>query len=404
MQSVDRGLYSAAESLTQRDKITGERTLSLDNRAEQIEKGNEFAQKFISEAKAAGKKLNEEVDPVAYRRIVRIFSRLHEVSHLREEQWTPVLVEANEWNAFTTGGTYFVVFSGLERDLQDDSELANVIAHEVAHTVANHVFERHAFQSVNSLAGSKSAHRDTFKAAFTHENEAEADRIAVLYCALAGFDPYAGARIWERQYEKSGDGVYVHDHPMNSERAALAKKTAETAAKYYVTNLKNPEFETILKKNDLYSTREANDAGAGKGGGLSAVLQVALTTANQRNLAKLEEQRQQRRIRFIQSVQRTSKVVGSKPVASNTWEVKMNYFGNLPLTDVALKLIVNRNTGAPLVVTKPLAGILRPNTTFAVTFESPELDAYQINPRNVAVTYDNARNLGSVRISVCEAL
>jgi predicted Zn-dependent protease len=215
VQSIDRGLHSSTEAVTERDRVTGQRTLSVQNRSQQIQQGNQFVEQFMAKAKASGKRLNGDYNPVAHERIRRIFARLHQVSHVRDEQWTPVLVEEKTWNAFTTGGTYFVVNSGLEEDLKDDAELANVIAHEVAHTVANHVFERQSYMQLSALSGSRSTRRETFPAAFTHENEAEADRIAVLYCALAGYDPYAGARIWRRMHQRSGnDALFVHDHPM----------------------------------------------------------------------------------------------------------------------------------------------------------------------------------------------
>lgn len=394
MQSIDRGLHSAATSISQQDRVTGERTIALDNRQQQTQKGNAFAERLISDAKAAGKKINDEVNPVAYSRIVSIFSRLHQVSHLRDETWTPVLIEDSNWNALTTGGTYFVIYSALESDLKDDSELANVIAHEMAHTAANHVFEGAAFQRLNAFVKSKSAARESFKSAFTHENEAEADRIAVLYCALAGFDPFAGERIWERQYKKAGNGgAYIADHPINSERAAIARKTAEAAKKYYTPNQVNPRFVEILANNDVYKAQISNESSAGSGGGLLAALELAATTAKQREQARLEEQRQRARIQYIQSVQRFSRVVESRPVAATRWQISVNYFGNRALTDVAITLVVKQASGKSIVITSPVVGIVRPNTTFRVEFESPNFNAYQTNPKNVGIVYDNVRGI-----------
>lgn len=392
LESVDRGLHSASSAVTQRDKITGMRTISLQNRSQQIQKGNAYAEQFLAKAKVSGKKLNKDYDPVAYERITRIFSRLHQISHVRDETWTPVLVEENEWNAFTTGGTYFVINSGLEKDLKDDDELANVIAHEMAHTVANHAFESQSYMQLNALAGSKSVKRETFQAAFTHENEAEADRVAVLYCALAGYDPSAGARIWQRMHQKTGnDALFVHDHPMNSERAGLAQHTANLAIKYYTPNQINPNYESILKKNDVFGTQSSSKVAAGKGGGVLTVLETALTTMQQRERGKLEEQKQQLRIQFMQSVHRVSSIVASSPVAQNRWRVTVKYAGNQPLTDLGFKLSIQRIGQSPLVITQQLGGVLYPNTTFNVNFESPELDAYRTNNRNVSFVYDEAR-------------
>jgi predicted Zn-dependent protease len=322
MESIDRGLHASTEAATERDRITGQRTLSLQNRSQQIQQGNRFAEQLIANAKASGRRLNSDFNPIAYERIRRIFSRLHQVSHLRDEQWTPVLVEEKAWNAFTTGGTYFVINSGLEEDLKDDSELANIIAHEIAHTVANHVFERQTYTQLDALRGSKSASRETFQAAFSHEHEAEADRIAVLYCALAGYDPYAGARIWERMHQRSGnDALFVQDHPMNSERAAKAQRVASQVAKYYVRDQLNPKFASILASNEVFAKRTEAEIEPGKGGGLLSVLDTAATTMSQRQQARVEEQRQQSRIQFMQSVHQVSPIISSAPVGPNTWRV-----------------------------------------------------------------------------------
>jgi hypothetical protein len=394
VQSIDRGLHSSTEAVTERDRVTGQRTLSVQNRSQQIQQGNQFVEQFMAKAKASGKRLNGDYNPVAHERIRRIFARLHQVSHVRDEQWTPVLVEEKTWNAFTTGGTYFVVNSGLEEDLKDDAELANVIAHEVAHTVANHVFERQSYMQLSALSGSRSTRRETFPAAFTHENEAEADRIAVLYCALAGYDPYAGARIWRRMHQRSGnDALFVHDHPMNSERAAAAQRVADQVNKYYVRDQVNASVASILVSNEVFSKRVGPELEPGKGGGLLGVLDTAASTVSQRQQAKIEEQRQQSRMQFMQAVNQVSAIMSSGPVAANKWRVTVRYGGNRPLTDVSVKLLVTRVGGNTLEITKHLSGVLQPNATFYVDFESPELNAYGTRPQSVLFVYDSARAL-----------
>jgi len=394
LQSVDRGLYSIVEGVTERDRITGQRSLSLQDRAAQIQEGNRAAEQFLAEAKASGKRLNADHNPAAYARIQRIFSRLHRVSHLRDEQWTPVLVGEDAWNAFTTGGTYFVVFSGLEEDLKDDAELANVIAHEMAHTVANHAFERQSHAQLGALAGSKSARRGTFQAAFTHENEAEADRVAILYCALAGYDPHAGARIWERMYRQSGNNaLWVQDHPMHSERAAQAQAVAGQVAKYYAPGRLHPDFLSILQSNEIFSQASGSGVEAGSGGGALSVLEAWLNATGQREQAKAEESRQQARIKFMQSIHRKSVVQSSSAISPRRWRVTVFYGGKRPLTDLSFKLLVKRNGAAPLEITRQISGVLHPNSTFDVDFESPELDAYRTSAGNVAFIYDNARAL-----------
>lgn len=93
----------------------------------------------------------------------------------------------------------------------------------------------------------------------------------------------------------------------------------------------------------------------------------------------------------MQSVHRVSSIVASSPVAQNRWSVTVKYAGNRPLTDLGFKLSIQRIGQSPLVITQQLGGVLYPNTTFKVNFESPELDAYRTNNRNVSFVYDEAR-------------
>lgn len=393
LQIADQSLYALTETVSQKDTITGQRTLSLQNRNQQIQKGNEVAEQIIAEEKASGKRFNEAYSPKAYARIQRIFSRLHEVSHVRGEKWTAVLIEDKGWNAFTTGGTYFVINSALEADLKDDAELANVIAHEMAHAVANHAFESRSYAQLSSLTKSKTASRETFQAAFTHENEAEADRIGILYCALAGFDPFAGSRLWKKQYaQKGNNALFVHDHPMNAERAVQAENIAKLVSKYYIQNQKNFDFESILSDNEVFANKSTSQTEviAGQGGGFLAALDTALTTVEKHQNAKIEEQRQQSRILFMRSIHAVSEIVGSEPIAPNQWRMTVKYKGNRPLTNLGFKLIVQRANAEPLELTKQLSGVLQPNMTFYVDFESSELDAYRTNPKNIGFIYDDA--------------
>jgi Zn-dependent protease with chaperone function len=394
LEATDKGLYAASNAVTQRDKITGARTISLKNRQQQIQQGNAAAEKAIEQARAAGKRINTEYSATAYNRIQRIFSRLQSISHVRDEKWTAVLIEDAQWNAYTTGGTYFVIYSSLEQDLTDDNELANVIAHEMAHTVANHIFEQQGYTQFSSLSKSAASKRGTFQTAFTHENEAEADKLAVLYCALAGFDPSAGARIWSRMYEKMGDNSTVfHDHPMNSERASLAQRTATLAEKYYHPDQINPEFISILENNDVFGRRATGEAEAGKGGGLLAILDTALTTALQRENVRNEEKRQQSRVNYLHAVNSLIKVNASNATGPNRWRTTVSYSGNKALTDIVVKLAITRAGLPPVTIIKRLNGVLQPSTGFSVEFESPELDAANTYYKNVYFIIENARTL-----------
>lgn len=392
LSTIDSGVYTTVEAVTERDRVTGRRTISLVDRHQQIAKGNQFIADILTEARANGRRINGDYDEQAYRRINRIFNQLHQVSHLGNEKWEAILIEDDEWNAFTTGGTYFVINSGLEADLQDDNELANIIAHEMSHTVANHVFERLSYLKLGSIGGSRSAKRGTFQAAFSHENEAEADMLAVLYCALAGYDPYAGARIWQRMHQRSGSRAgHVQSHPMNNERAELAATAAKMAAPYYLgPGVVNSNYQSILTRNELFTTRQISEAEAGKGGGFLSLLETSLETYQQKQKARTEEQRQQNRIEFIRAVNEVSSLDSSMPIKADTWRFTLTYRGNIRLTDLSFRATFSGGSNRISKI-RHLDGVLSPNTTYQVDFYVPEVDVRRVDPANVQIVYDNAR-------------
>ena len=83
LQNIDKGLYDVAESITETDRVTGQRTLSAADRSAQIRQGNAAVEQLLAQEKKAGRKVNAALDRKQYQRLVRIFDRIHQVSHLR---------------------------------------------------------------------------------------------------------------------------------------------------------------------------------------------------------------------------------------------------------------------------------------------------------------------------------
>jgi predicted Zn-dependent protease len=102
--------------------------------------------------------------------------------------------------------------------LQDDSELAFIISHEVAHVILEH-----------SGPGKEAQIKDKV---VRQRIEIEADELGVLLMARAGFDPAAAARAESRRYQTNGpvtrglglNGVYM---PPKERDAFLAKRADE---------------------------------------------------------------------------------------------------------------------------------------------------------------------------------
>lgn len=152
-------------------------------------------------------------------------------------------------NAFALPGGYIGVNTGTIVSAQSESELAAVIAHEIAHVTQHHMARMAskegqlsmamlasvalAILARNSQAGSAAAaigqaSAITAQIGFTREYEREADRIGFLTLEKAGFDVRAMPSFFVRMqkagrlYENSAP-AYLRTHPITTERIADAQ-------------------------------------------------------------------------------------------------------------------------------------------------------------------------------------
>lgn len=368
--SIDKALYDLTNSVTSVDRVTGEREVNLYSRASQIQKSDQQTEQLIAQTYTnQGKPINEQLDMDGYKRVQEIFRKIHLVSHMRDEDWQVVLIPEDSFNAFVTGGTYVIVHKGLIDELKSDDELAYVIGHEIAHVAANHVYESQTYNIGAMLAGSKSAKRSSFQAAFTHEYEEEADRIGLLYAALAGYNPEAAAQSWERK----GDEVGYHatnysTHPIAKERAANNAKYAEIYKQYYIPGQVNPDYKAILANNPVFGNA-ASTSGAqpGEGAGVGALLESTMNVLSTKQQAKQEEARQTNRIQFIQYVGQNLRLVSRQAQSSNDVVVTMQYKGQYPLSELVLK----GKLGDEIVIAK-VTNVIAPNAQFNAVFHFPK--------------------------------
>lgn len=371
LQQIDKGLYQVADAVSEEDRVTGQRSLSFAGRSEQIAKGNQYVEQMLAQEKKEGRKVDAALNKQQYYRLVRVFDRIHTISHLSSERWHPVLIDRDSFNAFTTGGTYIVVHLGLMEQLKSDDELAAVIGHEIAHTVANHVFERQSHAQVSAIAGSKSARKGVYQAAFTHESEREADRIGILYSALAGFDPMAASRIWARQYKLQGNAraLFAHDHPVNAERQAETAKVGQAVNQYYMPGKRNPQYASLLKNNVLWQQGES--AQAGEGGGLQAIVGTAFGAYVQHEQAKQEARRQQAHANFVKAIETRLTLENSSAPDAKTLDTQWRYSEGPRLKQVVVGLLIKKGEEALRIVAH-VDGEVRAGSRFKARFILPD--------------------------------
>lgn len=167
-------------------------------------------------------------------------------------KWEFTVFDSDEQNAFCLPGGKVAFYSGIIDKMNNEAEMAFVMAHEVAHAIARHGGERVSWSQLQSLGGllvavgfRNETINDVYGAGsqlgmmlpFSRQNEAEADYIGLILMARAGYDPHAAATFWRRfasGHEKTGtiEGL-LSTHPCDEDRIAAMESNLDAALKEY---------------------------------------------------------------------------------------------------------------------------------------------------------------------------
>jgi predicted Zn-dependent protease len=196
-------------------------------------------------------------DPEVSEYIQTVGARVASFAHEGAQRFNFFVVRDGGINAFALPGGFIGVNAGLLTATDNESELAGVLAHEIAHVTQRHIARsvRNAGRTnmasaaavlaailVGATTGLPSdALLGTISAAqglaaqqqinFTRTHEAEADRVGMSFLADAGFDPYGmPSFFWTLQQRSGNAGAMIPDllrtHPVTTERIAETRDRA----------------------------------------------------------------------------------------------------------------------------------------------------------------------------------
>jgi predicted Zn-dependent protease len=242
---------------------------------------------------ALGKQLAQEVerqakivdDPVIAEYVNRVGQNLVRNSDAKVP-FTIKVLDSEEVNAFALPGGFFFVNSGLILKADSESELAGVMAHEIAHVAARHGTRqatRGELAQIAMIAASIAipytwtgyAVRQGASMAipmgflvFTRKMEREADYLGLQYMYKAGYDPTSFVDFFEKvetmEKRKPGSVAKVFStHPMTDDRIKASQDEIQTILKAkpeYVVN--TSEFNDV--KARLYSLHNHKKLEKGK--------------------------------------------------------------------------------------------------------------------------------------------
>lgn len=173
------------------------------------------------------------------------------------------VLDADEVNAYAAPGGYIFVTRGALATMQDEAELAAVLAHEIAHVTQRHIVKRLNIHGSDASPETGFAHffggaGDPTRIAFDqavdkaidllfsegldHADEYEADEVGLLLLTQTGYDPHALSRYLDRVSAATATRheVLAKTHPRFEER--LARLDAQ-AAREGMTELHYPRVE-----------------------------------------------------------------------------------------------------------------------------------------------------------------
>ena len=219
----------------------------------QVAKGPNFYS--IQKEIALGKRMAQDVerhskivdDPVIAEYVNRIGQNLVRNSDAKVP-FTIKLIDSADVNAFALPGGFFFVNSGLMLRAESESELAGVMAHEIAHVAARHGTRQATKGQLISIAtiplmfiggwtgygiyqASSFLIPMTFLR-FSRGMESEADFLGVQYLYKSGYDPTSFIDFFEKMLadEKRKPGTiskFFRSHPPHGSRIRKVQKTID---------------------------------------------------------------------------------------------------------------------------------------------------------------------------------
>jgi len=240
--------------------LTGRRQLSLVSDADMLSMSFGQYDQFLKEnrlsANAAQTNVVKHVGRNIQNAVATYFSRNKMSQELNGFAWEFNLIDDKAVNAGCMPGGKVVVYSGILPVTQNDTGMAVVLGHEIAHAVAKHSNERMSQALVSQLGGQVLAQALKQKPQKTQQiwmalfgvgvqlgavlpynrlQEGEADRLGLIFMAMAGYNPKAAIAFWLRMSQKGGaqPPEFLSTHPSDKKRMAKIVAAMPEAMKYY---------------------------------------------------------------------------------------------------------------------------------------------------------------------------
>lgn len=237
--------------------LTGRKQLSLANSDAIQQEAAQAYRQFLSDPKTVIVRSGNDAARVKnvgnkIARAVESYLNQNGYANQYNFQWEFNLIQSKDINAWCMPGGKVAVYTGLMPVAQNDAGLATVMSHEIAHAIARHAEERYSqtmgAQALGGIVGAATGGSEAIQQLYGiggslallkygRSQESEADRLGLVFMALAGYNPDSAVTFWERMASSKESGgappEFLSTHPSDATRIAAIKKALPEARRYY---------------------------------------------------------------------------------------------------------------------------------------------------------------------------
>jgi predicted Zn-dependent protease len=241
--------------------ITGRKQLNLVPRSTMLSMSFQQYDEFLKANKLSANQQQTQMvkgtGTKIQKAVERYFAERDMSDELKGYDWDFNLVESEDVNAWCMPGGKVVIYTGILPITKDESGLAVVMGHEIAHAIAEHGNERMSQGLITQLGGmalSKALDEKPEKTQqlwmtafglgaqvgvllpYSRLHESEADRLGLIFMAMAGYNPNTAVGFWQRMAEKKGGLAppeFLSTHPSDETRIKNIKALIPEAMQYY---------------------------------------------------------------------------------------------------------------------------------------------------------------------------
>ena len=240
--------------------ITGRKQLSLVSDSEMMAMSFNQYDQFLKENKLSTNKQQSEMVKRCGKKIAAAVEKYMNdngyADHIKDFAWEFNLIDDDTPNAWCMPGGKVVFYTGILPYTKNEEGLAVVMGHEIAHAVAKHGNERMSHQMGVQMGGTALSvaidekpeeTKAMYMAAFglgsqvgfmlpySRTHETEADKMGLIFMAMAGYNPQAAVPFWERMAANAGQKPpeFLSTHPADKTRIKTLQEYMPEALKYY---------------------------------------------------------------------------------------------------------------------------------------------------------------------------